>query len=87
MHAIRHIVDDTSVWVHLPWTDRETNGILQNECHQRLKKTGADLVKHMKNIYFEFGWQAQIRALTALKVLNARHMPRDCITRCMWCLH
>ena len=81
MWWIKDIVDDTKVWVQLEWADRETNGILKNNFHQQLKQQGAALQVSMKKIYCDFSSEAHMCALTALKVLKARNLPKDCISR------
>ena len=83
MWWIKDIVDAPKVWVQLEWADRETNGILKNNFHQQLKQQGAALQVFMEKIYCDFSSEAHMCALTALKVLKARHLPMDCISRCM----
>ena len=83
MWWIKDIVDDIRVWVHLEWADRETNGVLKNNFHQQMKQTGAAFQVSMVEMYCDFSSDAHMCALTALKVLKVRNLPRNCISRCM----
>lgn len=83
MNWIEEIVHDIRVWVHLEWTDRETNGILLNVRHQRAKREGTTLRAEMKETYCDFGSDDHMWALTALKALKLLSLPGDCISRCL----